>query len=436
MSDLADRIGRLSAGQRSALFTRLAGLPAERPANLVGRDDRPPVGPTPLLPAQRLLLDQLEARGVDPGTYNITSLTEAPGPIRADLAELALAHIVMRHDALRLRFTRAASGWRQEVVGTAEPVAPRLIDVTGLSAGERAEAWRRAARELHASLNLTTGPVLGLAMSCSRSGDPARLLLVISHLVADGYSVGVLLDDFWTAYQQLERGEVVRLPGPTTSFKNWAEQLAAYAQTLQFKEHSQYWHDFPWDRVTNLPATAAGGPPATPAAARPGCPGALTAISATLPADETSMLLKTLPPGTQLPEVLLAGLVMTLGRWAGGQALAISLVRHGRAPLVAGVDLSRTAGWLTVHPTVLIDLAGATRLVAGTRAVAEQLRRVPFGGITWEWMRYGMASGERSQWASRLRQGHLTFDYQSGRNVFPAGLRPVTDDADAELGCA
>ncbi len=434
MSNLADRIGRLSAGQRSALLTQLVGMHAERPADVGGRDDRSsPVGPVPLLPAQRLLLDQLGARGVDPGTYNITSLMEAPGPLRADLAELALAHVVMRHDALRLRFTRLASGWRQEVVDTAESVPPRLVDVTGLSAGERSKAWRRAARELHASLDLGAGPVLRLAMSRSRSGEAARLLFVISHLVADGYSLGVLINDFWTVYQQLERGEVIRLPEPTTSFKKWAERLQAYAQAPECKEDGQYWHDFSWDRVTELPATAAALP-ATPAANRPGYPGALTSIKATLPANETSTLLKTLPPGTQLPEALLAGLVMALGRWAGGDALAVSLVRHGRAPLFPGIDLSRTAGWLTVHPTVLIDLAGATGLVAATTAVAEQLRHVPLDGITWEWMRYRMAPEERSQWASRLRQGHLTFDYQSGGHAFPAGLQPITDDADVELG--
>jgi len=66
----------------------------------------------------------------------------------------------------------------------------------------------------------------------------SRLLLVIHHLVVDGVSWRILVEDLQTTYQQLERGEAIKLPSKTTSFKQWSEQLRVYAAVQQ---ELDYW---------------------------------------------------------------------------------------------------------------------------------------------------------------------------------------------------
>jgi len=51
--------------------------------------------------------------------------------------------------------------------------------------------------------------------------------------------LAILLEDFQTAYEQVSRGEAIHLPPKTTSFKQWAERLQEYAQSVAAR--ADYW---------------------------------------------------------------------------------------------------------------------------------------------------------------------------------------------------
>ena len=73
--------------------------------------------------------------------------------------------------------------------------------------------------------NRITGPaaLLGLALGLALDpgGEPERLLWVAHHLVVDGVSWRVLLEDLESAYRQAV------LPPKTASFRDWARRTAA-----------------------------------------------------------------------------------------------------------------------------------------------------------------------------------------------------------------
>lgn len=104
-------------------------------------------------------------------------------------------------------------------------------------------------------------------------------------------------------------------------------------------------------------------------------------VVAALEEAETRALLVDVPPvyGTQVNDVLLAGLGRAFGQWTGDGAVWVDVEGHGREPLFDDVDLSRTAGWFTaIHP---LRLEVPDEPGAALRSAKEQLRAVPAKGV-------------------------------------------------------
>ena len=114
-------------------------------------------------------------------------------------------------------------------------------DLSGLSVDEQEAAIERDASAVQASLDLERGPLFRMAYWDLGDDRGGRLLLAAHHLVIDGISWRILLEDLQTVYQQLEEGHEVHLPAKTTSFREWAHRLAVYAQSESVKSEADYW---------------------------------------------------------------------------------------------------------------------------------------------------------------------------------------------------
>ena len=104
------------------------------------------------------------------------------------------------------------------------------FDLSDLPEPEQQAALGAEATKLQQSLDLAGGGLARAAIFDLGVGQPARLLLVIHHLVVDGVSWQILLEDLENAYQQLRRNQPVGLPPKTTSFQKWAERLVEFAR--------------------------------------------------------------------------------------------------------------------------------------------------------------------------------------------------------------
>src|SRR6185295_9903070 len=213
-------------------------------------------GPVPLIPIQHWFFEQELAQ---PQHFNQALLLESRQGLDAELLETAIGHLLEHHDGLRLRFRRVEDEWQQFHQEATDETPLSVIDLRQLPAEEVAERLEAEATQLQASLNLGQGPLLRAALFELGGGGGERLLLVIHHLVVDGVSWRILLEDLQTAYQQLSRGERVRLPAKTTSFKRWAELLKEYAESESVGQELSYWEGEGWRRVTELPVDFEGG---------------------------------------------------------------------------------------------------------------------------------------------------------------------------------
>ena len=113
---------------------------------------------------------------------------------------------------------------------------------------------RESAQGLQGSLDLGEGRLLRAALY-ELGAQEQRLLLIIHHLAVDGVSWGIVLEDLVSAYEQLERGEEVRLPAKTSSFKSWSEHLQGYAHSEALQEELSYWRSLELTQTARLPRT-------------------------------------------------------------------------------------------------------------------------------------------------------------------------------------
>ncbi|MFL5540379.1 MAG: amino acid adenylation domain-containing protein, partial [Longimicrobiaceae bacterium] len=338
----------------------------------------PVVGAAPLTPIQRWFFARDFA---DAHHWNMAALFAAAGPVDAVALERAVAALVEHHDALRLRFARGDSGeWTQSFAAPGGAAPVETADFTAFAGDALSRVVEAHAAGVQAGLGLAHGPLTRVVLYRGGGGEPDRLLWVIHHLAVDGVSWRVLLEDLSTAYAQAAAGGEVHLPPRTTSYRRWAERLAAWAGSAEARAEAEWWLAQPWDAARPVPAGQAAADDLE-ADAR--------TVEVELDEEGTRALLTEVPPvyGTQVNDALLAALARVLARWTGGSTVAVELEGHGREELFEGVDLSRTVGWFTSGFPVLLD-ARAADAGALLRETKETLRAVPrrgvgFGALRW-----------------------------------------------------
>ncbi|HEX7184126.1 MAG TPA: amino acid adenylation domain-containing protein [Thermoanaerobaculia bacterium] len=335
-------------------------------------------GEVPLTPIQHHFFSLPLKR---PHHFNQALLLEIRRSVAPFLLRRALTEVVEHHDALRLRFRRDDEGWRQLHADETGPDWWLHVDLSALPDPRWREAVERTAQEIQISLDLARGPLLRTVWFAAGPGRPERLLWVIHHLAVDAVSWRILVEDLEDACDQLEEGSVVRLPSKTTSFKEWAERLAAHSRSGALAAEREHWsasRHWPAHLPTDFPRSTETRPRA----------GGMVPVS--LDNEETRALLQEVPPiyRTQINDVLLTALALCLSRWSDGGSLRIELEGHGREELFEDVDLSRTVGWFTILYPVVLDVAPTMPIGEALKSIKEQLRKVPYKGIGYGLLRW------------------------------------------------
>ncbi|MBD2194868.1 MULTISPECIES: non-ribosomal peptide synthetase [Calothrix] len=356
-------------------------------------------GTLPLTPIQHWFFEQNFS---NPHHFNQTFLLSVPSDTQPELLKQALQQLLGHHDALRLRFTPSDSTW-QQIHSQPHNIAFSKVDLSTLSESEQQAAMEAQANSLQASLHLSENLVqvgffnLGI-------DKRARLLIAIHHLVVDGVSWRILLEDLQTAYQQLAQGKAVTLPAKTTSFKDWSNKLTQYAQSETLKSEVAYWLNESRAAVPSIPADFTQGANTVASA---------DTVLVSLTEEETRALLQDVPKAynTQINDVLLTALALVLSRWTNFNSVLFNLEGHGREDIIDGVDLSRTVGWFTTIFPVLLELGVTGNLADALKSVKEQLRAIPNKGIGYGLLLYLSQDAEISAQLQALPPAQISFNY-------------------------
>ncbi|MFS1303922.1 amino acid adenylation domain-containing protein, partial [Streptosporangium longisporum] len=237
MSDLRARLARLSPEQRAALEERMRRQPSPQRARGIPR--RTGDGPPPLSFGQERLwfLQQLDPADA---SYNMFMVQRLRGRVSAEALRHALGRLVERHATLRARFT-AREGSPVQEIGPPVPVEPDLIDLSGLPAGEReARATELVADLTNRPFDLAAGPLLRVHLITMSQADHV-LCVVLHHIVADGWSLKVLLGEFATFYGAHLEGREADLPEPVLEYADYAAWQRERLDEESVRRQLDYW---------------------------------------------------------------------------------------------------------------------------------------------------------------------------------------------------
>ncbi|WP_141695065.1 condensation domain-containing protein, partial [Pseudomonas graminis] len=321
----------------------------------------------------------------------------------------ALAAVLNHHDALRMRFVQQDNGqWQQRYraeLSTDQQTQNDLIWQREIPLNE----LTTTCAEAQASLDLRDGPLLrAVHFTLAEGGE--RLLLVVHHLVVDGVSWRILLEDLQNAYTQAQAGLAIDLGDKAASFQRWANRLLDFAYSDAVLAEAEYWRNLP-----SAPALPCANPKGEARQSN------VRQLHLQLDAARTEKLISEAPAAyrTQINDLLLTALVRAMKRWSGESQAMIALEGHGREDLFDGVDPARTVGWFTsLYP---VSLHADDDLDAALKHTKETLRAVPNGGLG-----YGLLRHLRGEALPAL-DGSVLFNYM-GRLQNSSGLFSLADE--------
>ncbi|MEU2074854.1 amino acid adenylation domain-containing protein [Streptomyces sp. NPDC013489] len=344
LGELARELGR-APGEEGA-----PGEPEAEPDR--GTDPAPAGGPFSLTPVQ-LAFHTQGGLYPDVPAYGYVS-QDIRGPLDPDLLGEALGLLADRHSMLRIRILPGDSAPAQAVAPSASHNTPGIdapdwYEVRALP-GVRPPEEEFAAleealcnRPFDLAAEAPVRAVLATA-GASSAGHAngagghaaerfARLVLVVHHAAADGFSLNILGEELWTLYTALSLGRSPELPPLALDFASHVAHEQSERSDSALAEDRSYWREVLGGRGEPLPLPYDGDPlglPEPPLLAHQMAPGPhLTAALRDTAAAH----------GVSLFHLLLAAYARCLSRWSGGREdVTVNVARARREARLAGID--------------------------------------------------------------------------------------------------
>ncbi len=282
------------------------------------------------------------------------------------------------HDALRMTYNYTKDTVIQQNRGLEEA---EFFTLKQFDLRKELDFSKKIADEaniIQTSIDLTHGPLLMAGLFKTVSGD--YLLIVIHHLVVDGVSWRILLEDFMRGYSQALKNEDIRFQNKTTSFKEWAGRLKEYSEGYEILNELTYWKQIEEVQVRPLPVDHAASQNKYKDS---------HSINLTLSETETNLLLTKVNKAyqTEINDILLTALGLAVKEWTGENLCLFNLEGHGREEILKNLDVTRTVGWFTsIYPVLLkMNLHGLSKQI---KSVKENLRNIPNKGIGYGILKY------------------------------------------------
>ncbi|MWC31379.1 non-ribosomal peptide synthetase, partial [Paenibacillus sp. MMS18-CY102] len=319
--------------------------------------------------------------------------------------EIALRETMTRvtehHDALRMVFHKGERGYeaRNRGVNEGELYSLEVVDCRRDEV-DTARMIETKANDIQASIDLSEGPLVKVGLFRCADGD--HLLIAIHHLVVDGVSWRILLEDISTGYKQAEMGRPIQLPQKTDSFQTWAEHLALYANHTEIEHESVFWQSIEQAGGTPLPKDDDEQKKTLLRDSE--------TVTVQWTEQETDLLLKQAHRAynTEVTDLLLTALGAAIHIWSGIEQVLVNLEGHGRESILPDIDITRTVGWFTSQYPVMLTIGQDQDVSQRIKQTKEALRQIPQKGIGYGILKYMSAFGEGIDWKA---EPEISFNY-------------------------
>ncbi|MCA9126851.1 MAG: amino acid adenylation domain-containing protein [Planctomycetales bacterium] len=172
--------------------------------------------------------------------YNLCGATRVLGALDHSALANALQSIVDRHDILRTTFENSESGPVQNVLESM-PIRLEQVDLSNLAPSPRElELQRLIASEAKRPFNLRTGPVLRALLVHLGSQEHA-FVLTLHHMIADGWSINVLVKELAHFYASHRRRVPSALPPLSIQFADFCIWQRRRLQEPEVQQQLDWW---------------------------------------------------------------------------------------------------------------------------------------------------------------------------------------------------
>ncbi len=336
-------------------------------------------GPTLLTPIQHWFFDQ---KFTDQHHFNQSVMLFAKSGFNESGLTAVFDQLIQHHDILRARFTFESdtntyvqtiqkSGQQENT----KPYQLSVFDFTEKTPDEIKPLIKEEANQIQSSFDIEASPLVHIGLFKTLDGD--HLLVAIHHLVIDGVSWRILLDDLKIGFEQYQNEQSITFQDKTSSYQKWAAELYDYAQSPKLQREIAYWQGLESSEFAPLPRNSTQERPKLKNQ---------KAYSVVFSEEETTQVLEQTNKAyrTEINDILLTALALSFKDWTKERQVLIRLEGHGRESISDQVDVTRTIGWFTSSYPTLLDASKAEDLGLQIRTIKENLRKIPSKGIGYE----------------------------------------------------
>ena len=234
MQALIEKVGSLSPQERKALAVLLKqqGVNLFEIAPVFKRQDGEPLRLS-YAQERQWFLWQLEPESA---AYHIPSVLRLRGRLDLDALQRSFDSLVARHETLRTRFRLDGDEARQEIA--ASMALP--LDIVALGPLEEGALARQVETTIARPFDLERGPLLRVSL-LRLAEDDHVLVLVQHHIVSDGWSMQVMVEELVQLYAAYSQGLDVVLPALPIQYADYALWQRSWMEAGEKERQLAYW---------------------------------------------------------------------------------------------------------------------------------------------------------------------------------------------------
>lgn len=238
LHDLSERRARLSDAQRAQLAQRLRGSGAAPAAPHIERIAAREAALASFAQQRQWLLWKMDP---DSAAYHLSGGLQFDGTLDVVALRAALQALVARHESLRTVFREAADGSLTQQV---QPPGNDMLQWLDLGGRDAAASEAMLVEETHRlcalPFDLEHGPLLRLSL-LRLAPDQHRLLVVMHHIVSDGWSTQLILDELATLYRAQRQRIASPLPALRVQYLDFASWQRRLLDGGERQRQLAYW---------------------------------------------------------------------------------------------------------------------------------------------------------------------------------------------------
>ncbi|MED2926253.1 amino acid adenylation domain-containing protein, partial [Bacillus thuringiensis] len=311
-------------------------------------------------------------------------------------------NIIKHHDVFRMIYVKEKGVMGQENRGLEAIKDAFTLDTYDLNSDkDYINTIDMLVNQIQQGMDLESGVLIKLGLFKTIDGD--YLFISVHHMIIDGVSWRILLEDLEQTYRFMENAKEVIMPKKTTSYKEWTRKLVEFANGEKIKKELDYWIDVEKTEVAEIPRDFNKSESTF---------GESKTITINITKELTEKLLRKANAAyhTQINDLLLCSLAMAIEAWSGNNKILISLEGHGRENLLKDVSIDRTIGWFTSLYPVILDMKHSEDISYCIKKTKEHLRRIPNKGVGYGILKYLTAPGNKKNIHFKLKP-EIGFNY-------------------------